>query len=133
MKGEKTPQQPQSADAKPPTAEEMQTAYRAHTLAQLLYGRVAATHPWIAPTVWVPELSAMHPGPAGFQGVPGVPDFQAGAGFPGYPGMTGPQAYPRATGLHAFQSAAPATMPWNTAAYAGCPVATGFVRHHWIW
>jgi hypothetical protein len=36
-----------SARRPEPSAEEVQAAYQCHTLAQILYGRIAATHPWL--------------------------------------------------------------------------------------
>ena len=33
-----------------PTQQDLQTAYQIHTLAQMLYGRLATAQPWVGPT-----------------------------------------------------------------------------------
>jgi hypothetical protein len=43
----KTPHEQERAAM--PSQQDMQMAYRAHTLAQMLYGQLAMTHPWIGP------------------------------------------------------------------------------------
>lgn len=40
--------EPKSVD---PSREEIQTAFQVHTLAQMLYGQLAAKHSWTAPTM----------------------------------------------------------------------------------
>ena len=39
---------PQAGPSIGPTEQELQAAYQVHTLAQMLYGQLAMTHPWIA-------------------------------------------------------------------------------------
>jgi hypothetical protein len=41
-----------------PTAEDLRTAYEIHTLAQMVYGQLAATHPWMATQTW--PMGTMH-------------------------------------------------------------------------
>jgi len=37
------------------TKEELRTALEVHTLAQMLYGQIAVSHPWIAYGAWAPH------------------------------------------------------------------------------
>jgi hypothetical protein len=56
----KTPKgQPDIGPAQP----DLQAAYQVHTLAQMLYGQLATTHPWIQPTWPTPGVDplAMQP------------------------------------------------------------------------
>jgi hypothetical protein len=63
---------PQGVPTKAPAEHEaMQAAYQAHTLAQMLYGQLATSHPWRFPT-----------SPLGMQHRP--PDFQP-QGWSPYP------------------------------------------------
>ncbi|MGD8277859.1 MAG: hypothetical protein PVH00_07525 [Gemmatimonadota bacterium] len=113
MKTEKTTRQTtQPAAGKAPTQEEMRTAYEAHTLAQMLYGRMAGVQPWMAQTSWGPELPHA---PASSQ------PFPPAQGFTPYPFAQPYQPFPGGT--------------WAGPAYTGYPhpMATGFFRHHWIW
>jgi hypothetical protein len=47
MKTEKQAQPSHPNPAARPTQDEIQAAYQVHTLAQMLYGRMAMTHPWL--------------------------------------------------------------------------------------
>ena len=77
--------------------EQMELAYQIHTLAQMLYGHISASHPW-ATQSWnalQPMQAHMHPGLAALQSMqqgmhPGInamqpmyPGIQ-----PGHPGVT---------------------------------------------
>lgn len=57
-----------------PSPEEIQTAYQVHTLAQMLYGHLATTQPWAAPTSvhggYEPMMT--HPTPPIMHGWPGM-------------------------------------------------------------
>ncbi len=57
-----------------PTAEELRTALEVHTLAQMLYGQIAASHPWLAYGSWAPHgplgIHEPMPGPTTIPGPP---------------------------------------------------------------
>jgi len=62
---------PTEAGAVPPRPpqEEMQTAYQVHTLAQILYGRIAAPHAWVP----IPHEPAPFTSTAGYGPTPWGP------------------------------------------------------------
>lgn len=58
-----------------PTQEDVRTAYQVHTLAQVLYGHLATTHPWIHPTPIMPGYDprmTMPTNPPPIRGWPGM-------------------------------------------------------------
>jgi len=57
---EKTPPQPSATTA---AQQEVQAAYHCHTLAQILYGQIAATHPWLLQVPGVPARPVAMPFP----------------------------------------------------------------------
>lgn len=69
-----------------PTQQDLQTAYQVHTLAQMLYGRLATVHPWIAPTpptgMVDPMMSPMMAPMMGPTAVPWVQGWPATYGGP---------------------------------------------------
>jgi hypothetical protein len=56
---------PEGQPSAGPSQEEIRNAYEIHTLAQMLYGQLAMTHPWAAamPAANVHATSWMHSGP----------------------------------------------------------------------
>lgn len=67
---------PEERPSAGPSPEEMQAAYQAHTLAQMLYGQLVTTHPWVATAPPVRGIDPM----AGYQTAPWLQS---------YPGMWG--------------------------------------------
>ena len=57
--------------AAPPPEQLMQTAYQAHTLAQMIYGQMTMARPWPAPTPSVVGYEPLH----GFAYAPVVPPW----------------------------------------------------------
>lgn len=50
-----------TAETAIPTADEIRTACQIHTLAQMVYGRLATSSPWTAPAPWSAPLGAPWP------------------------------------------------------------------------
>lgn len=78
----KSRRQPQEAAR--PSRQDVQLAYQVHTLASMLYGQLAATHPWIVsqPALGQPTL---HQATSGWDAQAGYP-----TAFPTGPAAWGP-------------------------------------------
>jgi hypothetical protein len=95
----KTTGQP-STQAQAQPQEQMELAYQIHTLAQMLYGHISASHPWAtqpwgAPQPTQPGVSPMQPGFTAMQ--PGMHPVQ-----PGFHAMQ-PGVHPMQPGFQAMQ------------------------------
>lgn len=85
----------QQQKAATPSARDMQMAHHAHTLAQMLYGQLATTQPWMAP---MRTPSPMTP-ESGMFGTHVTPWTAHGSPYWGAGPMFGPQIDPRTTPL----------------------------------
>jgi hypothetical protein len=105
-----------------PTREAIEAAYRIHTLAQILYARIAALHPWAMPALppW-----AGYCGPTSGQG-PGIWPFSGSdaSGASPFGGATFPMMGMPAAGIGAWGAVPDAWGPCCVGA-GGWPVASG--------
>lgn len=79
---------PQAEPNVGPSQQELQAAYRVHTLAHMLYGQLATIHPWVQHH---PPMGAVDPAMMGYGAMPG---FQSWPGTYNPVGRMGPPSYP---------------------------------------